>query len=145
MAPVNRAEYAAYGDPGLLKAEAREHKPSREEILRYVHQGGSDNLTVFGGMYQGGYYVQQSPEELSDLLYELLTRGGRFVNYLGSAPPLEVLVDYWTTCWDSMPSTWWTTTSTRDHRFGGKTCRVPSSTLAILIVTHAGASLRHGM
>lgn len=36
-----------------------------EDVLRYIYSCGSDNVTVFGGLYEGGYHIQQVPEELA--------------------------------------------------------------------------------
>ncbi len=34
-------------------------------MTRRIEFAGSDNLEVFGGLYEGGYHIQQAPEELA--------------------------------------------------------------------------------
>jgi hypothetical protein len=82
LAAVEREEYSQYGNPRLFDGGTCKHGPSRDEILRYVRQAGSDNLAAFGGMYVGGRCVQQVPEELADLIHALLASGRPFANYL---------------------------------------------------------------
>jgi predicted O-methyltransferase YrrM len=41
---------------------------SKEEILDFVLNAGSDSLEVFGGKFKGGYELQQCPNEIADFL-----------------------------------------------------------------------------
>jgi len=43
---------------------------TREEILDFVLNSGSDSLEVFGGKFKGGYELQQCPNEITDFLME---------------------------------------------------------------------------
>jgi hypothetical protein len=66
----------------LARNLVRRFEPTPEAVLRYVQQAGSDNLTVFGGTYEGGYCLQQVPEEAAELICKLLGMGRGFANYL---------------------------------------------------------------
>lgn len=39
-----------------------------EDVLEYIRRCGSDNLSVFGGLFEGGYHIQQVPEELAQAI-----------------------------------------------------------------------------
>jgi len=41
---------------------------TKEEILDFVLNAGSDSVEVFGGNFKGGYELQQCPEEITDFL-----------------------------------------------------------------------------
>ena len=41
-----------------------------KEILEFVLDAGSNHLYVFGGKFQGGYELQQDPEEITQFLHE---------------------------------------------------------------------------
>jgi hypothetical protein len=41
-----------------------------EEILEHVLSAGSNSLNVFGGRFQGGYEIQQYPDEIARLLFD---------------------------------------------------------------------------
>lgn len=41
---------------------------TKEEILQFVLEAGSDSVEVFGGNFKGGYELQQCPEEITDFL-----------------------------------------------------------------------------
>ena len=41
-----------------------------EEILNFVLNAGSNHLWVFGGKFQGGYELQQDPDEITAFLMD---------------------------------------------------------------------------
>ena len=41
---------------------------TKEEILDFVLNAGSDSVEVFGGNFKGGYELQQCPEEITEFL-----------------------------------------------------------------------------
>lgn len=47
--------------------------PKLSEIVNFIELCGSDSLETFGGRFEGGYYVQQDPQELGQLIYWLKT------------------------------------------------------------------------
>lgn len=70
-----------------------------QQIINHIKTIGSENKTTFGGDYEGGYYIQQVPIEVSGLIYWLLSNGiTSFENVLeiGSAAGgfLKLLNDY---------------------------------------------------
>jgi cephalosporin hydroxylase len=42
---------------------------TRDEILQFVLAAGSDSPEVFGGLFKGGYELQQCPDEITDFLH----------------------------------------------------------------------------
>ena len=52
-----------------------------EEILEYVLSAGSNSLNVFGGRFEGGYQLQQVPEEISKMIFELKQNNVKIENY----------------------------------------------------------------
>jgi predicted O-methyltransferase YrrM len=46
-----------------------------QEIKDYIIEQGSDCLNNFGGKYRGGIFLQQNPDEISEVLYFLLNNG----------------------------------------------------------------------
>lgn len=44
---------------------------SFDTIKQYVLSAGSKNVEIFGGLWEGGYCMQQDPHEISGLLYDL--------------------------------------------------------------------------
>jgi predicted O-methyltransferase YrrM len=50
---------------------------TKDEILEFVLNAGSDSTEVFGGKFKGGYELQQCPEEITDFL---MTYQGTEVN-----------------------------------------------------------------
>lgn len=79
---VGREEYREYAESDGDAWADFTTLPSRERILRYANRAGSDSLAVFGGMYEGGCYLQQVPEEIADLVYRLQASHSRFACYL---------------------------------------------------------------
>ena len=57
----------------LTIADLQSH-PKFAEVAEKVKQAGSDSLDVFGGQHQGGYHVQQHPDEFAALVCLLLKR-----------------------------------------------------------------------
>ncbi len=55
---------------------------SFESILSHILKVGSDNLEMFGGEFEGGYYLQQNPYELAKLVYFLKNNCVGVKNYL---------------------------------------------------------------
>lgn len=53
---------------------------TRDEILGLILKAGSESLAVFGGEFEGGWHIQQVPEELADALHYLSDRN--YTNYL---------------------------------------------------------------
>lgn len=41
-----------------------------EEILKHVLDAGSNAVWYFGGAFNGGYHLQQVPEEISQFLFD---------------------------------------------------------------------------
>lgn len=60
---------------------------NKEEIINDVLSLGSDDLPTFGGSYEGGINLQQSPSEISDLILYLLNDDREYKNFIevGSA------------------------------------------------------------
>lgn len=56
-----------------------------QRILSHIREAGSDNLGYFGGKYEGGYHVQQVPEELAELVMFLQGRPYPKMLEIGSA------------------------------------------------------------
>ena len=58
-----------------------------QEIINYVYDAGTDSCDYYGGRFDGGYFVQQNPEEFAELIYYLQQTKKIFKNYLeiGSA------------------------------------------------------------
>lgn len=58
-----------------------------DKIEKYIIEAGSDNVSVFGGTYEGGVNCQQVPDELAACIYDILNTGIRVVSFLeiGSA------------------------------------------------------------
>jgi predicted O-methyltransferase YrrM len=52
-----------------------------DQIVAEIEDAGSDHLPTFGGRYEGGYAIQQHPEELARLVC-LLNAYGPFVSSL---------------------------------------------------------------
>lgn len=44
---------------------------THDNIKKYIEDAGSDCISAFGGTYDGGYHVQQNPNEFADLIYYL--------------------------------------------------------------------------
>lgn len=44
-------------------------------VIMLVNSAGSDNVGCFGGVYEGGYHIQQRPEEFSRLVCFLAAHG----------------------------------------------------------------------
>ena len=42
----------------------------KENILEYVLNAGSNSIEVFGGKYNGGYELQQCPQEITEFLFK---------------------------------------------------------------------------
>jgi predicted O-methyltransferase YrrM len=42
----------------------------KENILEYVLNAGSNSVEVFGGRYDGGYELQQCPQEITEFLFK---------------------------------------------------------------------------
>lgn len=61
-----------------LLSEARSKE--RAHILDAILEAGSDNTQRFGGRFEGGYHIQQVPEELADVVMRL--RGRPYEHYL---------------------------------------------------------------
>jgi hypothetical protein len=53
---------------------------TKEEILDFVLNAGSDSVEVFGGNFKGGYELQQCPEEITDFLATY--QGAEIANFL---------------------------------------------------------------
>lgn len=51
------------------------------EILEYVYRVGSNNVGVFGGLYEGGYQLQQVPQEISKMIFDLKQANVQIKNY----------------------------------------------------------------
>jgi predicted O-methyltransferase YrrM len=54
-------------------------------LTEQIEKAGSDHLPTFGGTFEGGYYIQQNPAELADLIRAM---NGRQINsylQIGSA------------------------------------------------------------
>lgn len=49
-------------------------------LVEIVERSGSDSLKVFGGKFEGGYHIQQDPDELAGLIDAL--QGREIKNYL---------------------------------------------------------------
>jgi predicted O-methyltransferase YrrM len=49
-------------------------------LIEKVKNAGSDSLEMFGGSFEGGYHIQQDPEELAGLIEAL--QGYKINNYL---------------------------------------------------------------
>lgn len=45
---------------------------TKEEIKQYILNQGSDSIYHFGGKFEGGIYLQQDPDEISEILNFLL-------------------------------------------------------------------------
>jgi predicted O-methyltransferase YrrM len=60
---------------------------TKEQINTQILEFGSDNLSVFGGEYEGGINLQQVPFEITECIYFLLSQNKTFQNFLevGSA------------------------------------------------------------
>lgn len=43
-------------------------------LIATIERAGSDNVGYFGGLYEGGYHIQQYPEELARLICLLASR-----------------------------------------------------------------------
>ena len=41
-----------------------------KEILDFVNKAGSNHVTIFGGEFEGGYELQQSPQEIASFLFD---------------------------------------------------------------------------
>ena len=100
------------------------HKPSNDvwmeypDILGRVFACGSDDLQNFGGTHQGGYFLQQRPEEIATILFYLrayatATTAFNFDNVLeigaasGGLSRLfrdEYDCDNWVIDWDKHPA-----------------------------------------
>lgn len=52
------------------------------EIEQRVLDAGSDNINVFGGRYEGGYHIQQSPKELAEFVLYLHNKNMYGKNYV---------------------------------------------------------------
>lgn len=50
--------------------------PTYETILERIRDAGSDSIHIFGGLYVGGYYLQQVPTELAELILWLTSWRG---------------------------------------------------------------------
>lgn len=44
-------------------------------MIESIEHAGSDSVSYFGGIYEGGYHIQQTPEEFSRLIYLLAALG----------------------------------------------------------------------
>jgi len=52
-----------------------------DNILDYVNSVGSNSLSVFGGSFEGGYQLQQVPEEISKMIFDLKKDNIKIENY----------------------------------------------------------------
>jgi predicted O-methyltransferase YrrM len=56
--------------------------PTIEDIEKYVVAAGSDNVAVFGGLYEGGAQIQQVPDEIAPCIKMLLESGKEITSFL---------------------------------------------------------------
>ncbi len=53
-----------------------------EEIEQFVIDAGSENVPVFGGKFEGGWQIQQVPDEIAPCIHAMLESGQPINNYL---------------------------------------------------------------
>jgi predicted O-methyltransferase YrrM len=70
-----------------LKPITKKATPTVDEIEAFILECGQENLEGFGGVKQGGIYLQQIPDEIVPCITELLKYRSEIKNYLeiGSA------------------------------------------------------------
>lgn len=57
-------------------------KVKTQEIEQFILDAGSDSLSVFGGVYEGGVHAQQVPDELAPCIAAILGSGEQITSYL---------------------------------------------------------------
>jgi predicted O-methyltransferase YrrM len=62
--------------------EEKEYEIGKNFIKKYVTEKGSGNVEGFGGTFSGGYYTQQNPDEISELILFLLKTCNNRNSYL---------------------------------------------------------------
>ncbi len=55
---------------------------SLDLIEQFILDAGSDNLGVFGGIYEGGIHCQQIPDEIAPCILTILESGESIKSYL---------------------------------------------------------------
>lgn len=52
------------------------------DIEQFVNEAGSDNVSVFGGKFEGGAHIQQVPDEIAPCIHAILESGKEIRSYL---------------------------------------------------------------
>jgi predicted O-methyltransferase YrrM len=56
-----------------------------KELVSLIENAGSDHLPTFGGIFEGGYHIQQNPAEFAQLLSALKSKAPASYLQIGSA------------------------------------------------------------